>query len=448
MLCAGSRWSREVDVVGVLVCTLWIFGAGLAPRALQVEAAERKGSPDAWSQPDISRVALEIQRQVAAVRRAEFTRDVAVEISDQAGLVELAQKRADSLLPPARQAAADEVAKLLGLIPPGLDARRTLHDVHAARAAGSYDPGSKRLHVMSSYTGDKVKPVLVHELAQALDDQLYDVDARLPSLADNRDAYLAYAALLEGSAVHVTTSWLKLYGKGLDRQVLAATQSRQLGGAQGVPAYFWKPLIGSHTQGTLFLAQGQRAGDDYLQRAFRVPPRSMEQVLHPEKYWTKAEEPRRIELDLAALPAGWQVLFEDTYGELYLALLAETAEARGGLDAKNMASLIKPSNAAAEGWGGDRLALLGKGEARVLRLVSVWDTPADAREFLAAASKALAELDDEGWPQKPERSVRAAHQGAVLEAQPAEPFDAVVIDVRLGAEAVEGPKIGWREVGG
>jgi hypothetical protein len=41
------------------------------------------------------------------------------------------------------------------------------------------------------------------------------------------------------------------------------------------------------------------------------------------------------------------------------------------------------TNKAAEGWGGDRLVLLERGDERFLELVTVWDTEKDADEFCA-----------------------------------------------------------------
>ena len=46
--------------------------------------------------------------------------------------------------------------------------------------------------------------------------------------------------------------------------------------------------------------------------------------------------------------------------------------------------MSKYTSAAAEGWGGDRYALLGNEGARILHLATVWDTVPDAVEFADA----------------------------------------------------------------
>src|SRR5882757_4133701 len=61
-------------------------------------------------------------------------------------------------------------------------------------------------------------------------------------------------------------------------------------------------------------------------------------------------------------------------------------------DAMGLMSL-KFSNEIAQGWGGDRLIVLGKADARVLILVTCWDTPRDAAELYGAMRALHAQLD-------------------------------------------------------
>jgi hypothetical protein len=67
-------------------------------------------------------------------------------------------------------------------------------------------------------------------------------------------------------------------------------------------------------------------------------------------------------------------------GELYLALLTTPPADRKGATMLSLA-MAKYTNKSAEGWGGDRLVLLGRGEERWVQLVTVWDTAKDADEF-------------------------------------------------------------------
>jgi len=85
--------------------------------------------------------------------------------------------------------------------------------------------------------------------------------------------------------------------------------------------------------------------------------------------------------DLAKnLGSGWSEAARDTLGELTLRVWLNT----GGVASADAA-------AAAAGWGGDRLVLFtGPGGTTALAIETAWDTAADATEFAAAATRALA----------------------------------------------------------
>jgi hypothetical protein len=119
---------------------------------------------------------------------------------------------------------------------------------------------------------------------------------------------------------------------------------------------------------------GWKAVDD----AFAKPPASTEQVLHPEKY-AAGEAPAAVSLpsDLAAkLGSGWSVPLVDTFGEFQL-----------GVWLRNSPGIDKATaDAAAAGWGGDRIAAIkGPNGAWGVVLRTAWDTAKDAGEFETAA---------------------------------------------------------------
>jgi hypothetical protein len=162
-----------------------------------------------------------------------------------------------------------------------------------------------------------------------------------------------------------------------------------------MPPVLVRQLLGPYVLGLHFLLQG-----DFLQlgrgfpteRAdlvFGDPPRSSEQVLHPEKYWDeeKRDPPVRVEISEATETLGeaWERRGEGVLGELTLGLLvgaptpAPAAVASGAFDPEGW------TNEAASGWCGDRWELW-RDDARneLLLLLTRWDTVEDAREFVAA----------------------------------------------------------------
>ncbi len=105
-----------------------------------------------------------------------------------------------------------------------------------------------------------------------------------------------------------------------------------------------------------------RGGPLAMRDAWAQPPESMEQVLHPSRYFA-GEPPRRVAPALAG-PAGARLLSEGTFGELLVR------------------SLLEPGGeAAAEGWGGDGWRLYDTAGRTLLLWRSEWDTPSDAYEF-------------------------------------------------------------------
>ena len=153
-------------------------------------------------------------------------------------------------------------------------------------------------------------------------------------------------------------------------------------------------------------------GWEAVDRAYSRLPDSTEQVLHPEKYEAR-EVPMEVPLDAGALASamgsGWSGTPEDTLGEFQLSVWLR----ENGVKAL-------PANAAAAGWGGDRLAYLrGPDGAYALVLRTAWDTAADAAEFVDAAGTAVGDGDAPGTVVRSSASevvVVLASDGAALNA--------------------------------
>jgi hypothetical protein len=137
---------------------------------------------------------------------------------------------------------------------------------------------------------------------------------------------------------------------------------------RAAPPVVQEQLIAPYFDGRNLAAEiFAKGGFALLNQKLERPPRSMEQVLHPEKYLDRVDEPVEV-----ALPEVGQAKpsFEGTLGEFLIRVLL-----RAGPEGEAAAG-------AAAGWGGDRYAILER-ESGPYRLVwrSVWDSEADAREF-------------------------------------------------------------------
>lgn len=352
---------------------------------------------DQWTQEELEAITRKISGEVEELRGARFEREVAVAITDREGFLEYVAARMDETGGVEQLATEEAVGKLLGLIPPEMDLLQVSMDLLEDQVGGFYDPAQEKFYLMDSFTGGIAEVILSHELTHALDDQLFDIDGTLEPLLSNRDASTAFQSVVEGSGTWVMTLWTMKYAGRLDTSSLAAASSMGMESLGDAPEYVWKPLLAAYMKGQEFLSYGQTLGDDSLSpgevidRAFQEPPRSTEQVLHPEKYWNdeRRDEPIAIEAEVRELPAGWEVLDESTLGELTLALLAGDD---AGIDFTNPVSLygVRYTNRAATGWGGDRAVLLGSETGRLLHLLTLWDSERDARQFEELLDERLA----------------------------------------------------------
>jgi hypothetical protein len=115
-----------------------------------------------------------------------------------------------------------------------------------------------------------------------------------------------------------------------------------------------------------------------IDRVFKDPPKSTEQIMHPEKYFKKPRDnPKPVTLpDLVpVLGDGWKMFETDTLGEFDLQIMLR----------ENY--MDQPE--AAAGWGGARYALYQNGDQAVAIMGSLWDTPKDESEFETALEQSF-----------------------------------------------------------
>ncbi len=306
---------------------------------------------------------------------------------------ELRKKMAESMdedLPPDQLKTAEIAAKAFGLIPESMDLARFLPELLTNEVAGFYDP--LRDYMALVRRGAEVEDedvVIVHELTHALQDQHFDLQ-RFEGVDPMSDASTARSALAEGDATLTMTSFLA--GKNLEElpgvaEVMksylsdpeAVNASDVPGGTElaKAPAWIRDSLLFGYVQGFTFCLEVRRAGGQkLLDYAFTTdPPRSSEQILHPEKWHGRRDDPILLRWpDLAPVLPGWRKVSSGETGEATLqSLLRLAVRDRGKADA------------AAAGWGGDRFEVYERQGRRVLVWWTEWDSETDAAEFQAAA---------------------------------------------------------------
>jgi hypothetical protein len=369
--------------------------------ALPVRAQSTGGGKPAeekWTQAELESQTRAIMADLERLRGKKFLRPVEVRVSSKEELLTYIKLREDKTTPPEQFAADELIAKLLGALAPDVDLRARMYAMLEAQVGGFYDPDSDSFSLMEWVPRGLTKIILAHELDHALDDQLADIDGTLKKIGDRTDAILAYHSVVEGSGTAVMTQWMLQAGDSSSMASLSESQQKEILSMANAPEWLWKPMMGLYTVGAAFLGKtsswataGAKPLDPTaLETAFREPPRSTEQVLHPDKYWneTQRDEPRRIRFETDKLK-DWKVRREDTLGELLIAIVTTPPALRNQTDFANPMALlgIRFTNEIAAGWGGDGLLLLENGPARLLRWVTVWDTEKDAGEFYGAMSQ-------------------------------------------------------------
>jgi len=322
---------------------------------------------------------------------------------------ELRRKMVESIgedLPPEELEEAEIAAKAFGLIPESLDLSRYLPELLTSQVAGFYDPVRDYLALVRRGSGAEAAGsedvVIVHELTHALQDQHFDLKA-FEEVDPMSDASVAREALAEGDATLTMTSFLTGtnvedvpgFGNAMksilaDPQDLPGAGSDVPGGAElaKAPAWIRDSLLFSYIHGFAFCLEVRRAGGQkLLDYAFTTdPPRSSEQILHPEKWLGKRDDPIALRWpDLATALPGWKKVSEGETGEATI----QTLLRQGTKDRRKV-------DIAAAGWGGDRFGVYEKDGRRLLVWWTEWDSDADAREFRAAARRLGA-----GWRVEP-----------------------------------------------
>ncbi|WP_374688523.1 Ig-like domain-containing protein [Promineifilum sp.] len=245
---------------------------------------------------------------------------------------------------------------------------------------GFYDPETAEFVVVNdgALLDPEAQWTHAHEFVHALQDQHYQLDDLSDESLDS-EARAAVRALAEGEAELVQYLYL-FQGEYFTEEEAGAILS---GGEEAdgdflsdLPPVLVSDLAFPYTSGVEFVADLYREdGFAAIDAAWANPPRSTEQILHPDRY-RAGDAPQLVALAplTDTLGVGWEQIDEDILGEFYLRQylgqqLEEAAVER-----------------AATGWGGDRYAVYANEESGglVMVLQLVWDTPADAEEFAAA----------------------------------------------------------------
>ncbi|HUJ59741.1 MAG TPA: hypothetical protein VLX92_14655 [Kofleriaceae bacterium] len=372
--------------------------AGLAIAALAIASAARADNAVTPADHADALAALlartdAIAREVASVRHLPLRHPIPNEVVDRDELRARLEKEASDHKT-AEQTRLDGIALARwGLIPYDTDYTKLLIDLLTDQIAGYYDPDTKKLTISRSAGDDPewAEMVLAHELDHGLQDQAYDLK-KFDDLPDGEDdAAAARHALEEGDGIALMIE-VALERQGKDAPwadpavagALIAAMSEDDGDSlDQAPLAVRESMLFPYRAGLAFVAALRRRGPwSAVDAAYKRPPRSTEQIMHPEKYLAD-EKPIPVRATAPKALDGYAIQSSTVWGELGFQLF---------LRAHGVPETT--ATIAAAGWGGDRAVILARpDESRPDHVVGLarlaWDSEADAIEAYDAAVRAV-----------------------------------------------------------
>jgi hypothetical protein len=320
------------------------------------------------SDRELRRLAAEVLPDIAERSGMELKVPVRLEVRTRDELERYLEFKLDEELPPEEAQARVDVYAMLGLLDPDTDLRALLLGLYGEQVAGFYEPDSTAFFVIEGQSVATLRPLLVHELVHAVQDQSVDLRALSDSDLGNDRATAAMAAI-EGHATLVMFEYLaeQMAGAPLDlatvsdfaaqiRPALEATA--QFPALASAPRIIRESLLFPYVEGAIF-AHGLWSETDRVVPFGDAMPLSTEQVFDPA-----AASP----VELAVKVSGATQVLTDVLGSLELGILIEdvlgVAKGAGGR-----------AGGMADGWDGDRFVLVDvAGEGRSLSFATLWDS--------------------------------------------------------------------------
>jgi hypothetical protein len=385
----------------------------------------------------LGRVAT-IKPEVAKIRKLAFRRDVPTSYQPAADFQAFVRREIAKELPAARSRNVSAAFAHLGFLATPVDIATVEEQALTTQAGAYYDPGSKAFFlVMVPDNQLLLDTISAHELTHALQDQHFDLAKYLPS--DNRlddDAASARRFVAEGDATFVMLLYavhgvigdqmtpamtatmrqqiaqfaaldvdalktqVKQQAEALGALGMDADIKRSIDAMDDIPPIILVPLLDAYMKGALVaLTAYEHGGWPTVDKLYRAPPESTEQVLHPEtKLFPVREHPHRVTLARATGPE----LSRNVFGELSWKVYFELWK-------------VPRADEAAEGWGGDRYAVARRPDGRLIgRIATTWDTPRDAEQFATAFVASVAARFPGAETSRPEAGIARSPAGKVF----------------------------------
>lgn len=325
------RWVALCAIVAAALA-VWI----IAPAAAQDRSASPGGQPLAVppapgrSRADFLQAANEVLAEMSEIVHLAPQGELKKSIRSREEIRQYVLKDFQEDKEKDKRRADELMAKMLGLLPEKFPLDDFLVDLLTEQIAGLYDPKTREFYIADWIEPSEQREVMAHELTHALQDEHFSIDKWADAAKPNDDAEFARHAVLEGSAFAAMMDWT-FRGQGMhfkDVPNLDALLNPEMmnGGEkdskfESAPPYLRDVLLFPYLSGAVFTQRLLQVygGWPGFYKVFSNPPRSTQQILHPELY-LKGVAP--VTVTAPALPAAsaakWKKLDETVAGEFFL----------------------------------------------------------------------------------------------------------------------------------
>jgi hypothetical protein len=360
----------------------------LAP-TLPPPAATRTPLPGTAPEGAVLATIEAIESEVEDMRGLEETSPMTRTLLTRDELSLYLEQQFEDDYPPEEVAVDTRVLAAFNFVSESIDLRQVLLDLYSSQVLGMYEDEIDTFFIVNDDEFDLMdRLTLAHEYVHGLQDETFGLDAFVDEDTLDDDQYLARLALVEGDATVAMTDYFMAHVAELSQAELNSLREvdpESQAALEAAPAIIRETTNFPYDYGAAFVMALQEQGWDAVDAAYARPPQSTEQILHPERYLGN-DEPQLVSLPplTDTLGAGWSLVDAETLGEfqtiLYLAQQVDRDVAE----------------AASAGWDGDAYAVYGRDEDDVLVLATVWDSPAEAEEFVAAYRTYVTRHYDQG----------------------------------------------------
>ncbi|MGH3507769.1 MAG: hypothetical protein ACRDO2_11250 [Nocardioidaceae bacterium] len=361
--------------VVVLVFLLVVAGAGLTAVLLLRNASS--ATSDGWP-AEVSPFVDFVEKE----RDLEFTEPVPVEFLPVAEFRKEVQSEKGELTQQDRKEIKQTTGLLraVGLIEGELDLFDAVNDLAGAGVLGYYSHEDEMIRIRGEDLTPASKATLVHELTHALQDQHFDLGARMDAFerADDKGEdtgeQTAFEALVEGDASRIESA----YRDSLSEEEVDALQEEERGTSarytketRDIPEILTTMVGAPYALGEVMLELAiEIDGDDAVDTLFAEPPTTDEHLLDP---WTLiADHDIALEVPEPDLAPGERKFDVGRFGALmWLFVLAERIPLDQALDA-------------ADGWDGDAYVGFERGGDTCVRVRYRGETARDRTQMQRA----------------------------------------------------------------